>query len=64
MTMQINVEGTRRAIESCHKNGVRHLIYTSSVSVIFSDREVYNIDESAPYIKKVTMFSVKKVYNF
>uniref|UniRef100_A0A914C7Z5 3-beta hydroxysteroid dehydrogenase/isomerase domain-containing protein n=1 Tax=Acrobeloides nanus TaxID=290746 RepID=A0A914C7Z5_9BILA len=52
MTMMINVEGTERVLQSCQKNGVHRLIYTSSISVVFSDQEVYDIDESTPYLSK------------
>lgn len=46
---QTNVEGTRNVIEGCWKNNVKKLIYASSPSVVFSDSDLENVDESIPY---------------
>lgn len=45
----INVEGTRHVIEACRVNGVKKLIFTSSPSVVFSESDLKNVDESVPY---------------
>lgn len=45
----INVDGTRHVIEGCRRHGVSKLVYTSSPSVVFDDREMCGVDESQPY---------------
>jgi len=46
---QANVVGTRNVINACRANGVRHLVYTSSPSVVFDGRDMEGVDESVPY---------------
>ncbi len=45
----VNTLGTRNVIESCRQHRVPKLVYTSSPSVIYDDRDHINIDESHPY---------------
>ena len=49
---QTNVMGTRHIISGCQKHGVPKLIYTSSPSVVYDQKDQINIDESAPYPQK------------
>ncbi len=44
-----NVIGTENVILACQKHKVGQLIYTSSPSVIFSEGDQENIDETVPY---------------
>jgi len=45
-----NVSGTENVIQACRKREIRHLVYTSSPSVVYHGREdVLGVDESAPY---------------
>uniref|UniRef100_A0A914ZCE4 3-beta hydroxysteroid dehydrogenase/isomerase domain-containing protein n=1 Tax=Panagrolaimus superbus TaxID=310955 RepID=A0A914ZCE4_9BILA len=52
MTHLVNVGGTNLVIEACIKAKCRRLIYTSTVAVAFGDKEVFNLDETAPYLTK------------
>jgi nucleoside-diphosphate-sugar epimerase len=45
----VNVTGTQYVIDACVRHNVDQLIYTSSPSVIFDDKDKENVDESAPY---------------
>lgn len=44
-----NVIGTRNVVAGCKANGVRHLIYTSTPSVVFNRRAIRSEDETMPY---------------
>ncbi|MGF1484795.1 MAG: NAD-dependent epimerase/dehydratase family protein [Opitutales bacterium] len=44
-----NVTGTRNVVAACRSAGVRHLIYTSTPSVVFSGEAFEGADESLPY---------------
>jgi nucleoside-diphosphate-sugar epimerase len=45
----VNVEGTRNVIEACKVNGVRYLVFTSSLDAIYSGKPLTGVDESHPY---------------
>ncbi len=45
----INVEGTKNVLAACRANRVRHLVYTSTPSVVFDGRSIEGGDESLPY---------------
>lgn len=47
-----NVRGTELVLDACRKHGVRHLVFTSSPSAVFSGKDQENIDESVPYPTK------------
>ncbi|MBE2184977.1 MAG: NAD-dependent epimerase/dehydratase family protein [Anaerolineae bacterium] len=47
----INVGGTRNVIDACLARGVKKLIYTSSMDVVFDGRPIVNGDESLPYAR-------------
>jgi len=49
---QANVQGTNLVIWACRQAGVKHLVYTSSPSVVFDGKDESGINESAPYPKK------------
>lgn len=49
---RINVQGTENVINSCIKNKVRNLVYTSTPSVVFNGRDIINGDEQLPYADK------------
>ncbi|MFO0809845.1 MAG: NAD-dependent epimerase/dehydratase family protein [Gemmataceae bacterium] len=44
-----NVVGTRNVIAACRRHGVRRLVFTSSPSVVYGDRDIEGGDESLPY---------------
>jgi dihydroflavonol-4-reductase len=46
---QVNVDGTRNVITACRANGVRRLIYTSSVHAIAEPPQGAIIDETQPF---------------
>jgi nucleoside-diphosphate-sugar epimerase len=43
-----NVLGTRTLIEGCRAHGVKHLIYTSTPSVVYNSRDLAGADEALP----------------
>lgn len=43
-----NVSGTRAVIEGCRRHGVKHLVYTSTPSVVYNGRDLAGADESLP----------------
>jgi sterol-4alpha-carboxylate 3-dehydrogenase (decarboxylating) len=45
----INVTGTQHVIEACQSQGVRRLVYTSSIDVVFDGTPIADGDESLPY---------------
>jgi len=47
-----NVTGTQNIIDACYENGINHLVYTSTPSVVFTGEDENGIDESTPYAKK------------
>lgn len=46
LSYNINVEGTRNVIEACQKNGVRRLLYCSTVEVVTGTKNIYNGTEN------------------
>lgn len=46
---QTNVVGTQNVIQSCLKNNVGNLVYTSTPSVVFDGSDKNGVDESMPY---------------
>lgn len=44
-----NVIGTENVLAGCRAEGVRHLVYTSTPSVVFNSRSICNGDEQLPY---------------
>jgi nucleoside-diphosphate-sugar epimerase len=45
----INVTGTTNVIAACRAKGVRHLVYTSTPSVVFDQNNLEGVDETTPY---------------
>jgi len=45
----VNVEGTRNIIEACTTNGVRALVFTSSLDVLFNGEPLRDVSEETPY---------------
>lgn len=43
-----NVLGTHAVLEGCRAHGVKHLIYTSTPSVVYNGRDLANANESLP----------------
>jgi sterol-4alpha-carboxylate 3-dehydrogenase (decarboxylating) len=50
--MKVNVGGTKNVIEACKANGVRHMVFTSSLDAIYSGKPLIDVDESHPYPDK------------
>jgi 2-alkyl-3-oxoalkanoate reductase len=48
----INLTGTANVIAACLKNEVRHLVYTSTPSVVFNGANLEGVDETVPYAGK------------
>lgn len=44
-----NVLGTENVLAGCRAEGVRHLVYTSTPSVVFNQHSICNGDEKLPY---------------
>jgi nucleoside-diphosphate-sugar epimerase len=58
-----NVVGTRNVIGAMKKFGIKHLVYTSSPSIVFDGKSIEGDDESIPYAKKDLAFypATKKI---
>ena len=50
--MEVNFGGTKNVIEACRFNGVKAMLYTSSLDVLFDGRELVDVDEDTPYPEK------------
>ena len=50
--MAINYTGTENVVKACKHNGIRYLVYTSSLDAVYSGIPLVNIDESHPYPEK------------
>jgi sterol-4alpha-carboxylate 3-dehydrogenase (decarboxylating) len=50
--MAVNVQGTRNVIEACRENGVKAMVYTSSLDVLYDGNPLPDVDEEWPYPKK------------
>ena len=48
----INVTGTTNVIAAARRQGVRHLVYTSTPSVVFDQSNLEGVDETTPYATK------------
>jgi len=48
----VNVKGNHYVIEACVDFGVKKLIYTSSIDVVFDGHNLHYADETTPYPKK------------
>ncbi len=49
---ETNVKGTENILEACLQNKVSKLVYTSSPSVVFNQKDLINADETVPYAKR------------
>lgn len=49
---RINVKGTQAVIEACREVGVKKLVFTSTITVVFDGRALINIDERLPVVTK------------
>jgi nucleoside-diphosphate-sugar epimerase len=50
--MGVNYEGTRHVIEACREKGVRALVNTSSLDVLYDGNPLIDVDEDRPYPEK------------
>ena len=50
--LDINFGGTENLLRACRENGVRHMVYTSSLDAVFGGKPLQDIDESIPYPEK------------
>lgn len=50
MTEEININGTKNVIESCRQHGVKRLVYTSTVNVVFNGSIILDGDETMSYL--------------
>jgi len=44
-----NVVGTKNIVDSCRSGNIDTLVYTSTPSVVFANRDIFNGDETLPY---------------
>ncbi len=51
---EVNVRGTAHVIRACLETGVRHLVYTSTPSVVVGQEDIIGGDESLPYPSRYT----------
>jgi nucleoside-diphosphate-sugar epimerase len=49
--LAVNVQGNRNVITACQNSGVKRLVYTSSIDVVFNGQPIRNGDETLPYPK-------------
>ena len=49
LVFRINVDGTMLLMDYCRRLGVTRFVYTSSVGVIFTNKELINATEDYPY---------------
>ena len=47
--LDCNLKGTENIIQACKENGVKKLVYTSSLDAVFTGKPLVDIDESQPY---------------
>lgn len=45
----VNYEGTENIVKACQEQGVGHLLFTSTLDVVFTGRSLVDIDEEHPY---------------
>lgn len=50
--IDINIQGNRNVIQACYQAGVKRLVYTSSIDVVFDGSPIAGQDESLPYPDK------------
>jgi len=50
--VQTNIQGTATVIQSCLKNHVPSLVYTSTPSVVFNRHDLEGVDERIPYARR------------
>jgi len=59
--LEVNYTGTLNVIEACRSCGVKHLVYTSSLDVLFDGNPLVDVDELTPYPRKhSTSYCVSK----
>jgi len=51
----VNVNGTNNVITAAARSGVRALVYTSTMDVLYDGGDILGGDETMPYPKKFTM---------
>ena len=59
---QVNVAGTDNVIAACRQQGVRRLIYTSSVDVCFDGEALPSMNETLPYaLRPKSVYAATKI---
>jgi len=57
----VNTQGTENVIRACKENGIKYLVHTSTLDVVFTGKPLVDIDESLAYPDKhVTMYCKSK----
>ena len=54
LVQDVNVTGTRNVIRACTQEGVRALVFTSTLDVVYAGRPVIDGDETLPYPGRFT----------
>lgn len=58
----VNVDGTQNVVDACVREHVPALVYTSSASVVFSGKDLVDVDESTPYAARpMDYYTVTKI---
>jgi nucleoside-diphosphate-sugar epimerase len=47
--LAVNVTGTENVISACKHNGIRYMVFTSSLDAVYSGKPLIHVDESQPY---------------
>lgn len=60
--LSVNAGGTQKVVEACRIQGVKALIFTSSLDVLYDGKPLRNVDESHPYPGKHSTSYCKSKY--
>jgi sterol-4alpha-carboxylate 3-dehydrogenase (decarboxylating) len=50
--LAVNTGGTANIVKACQENGVKAMVYTSSLDAVYSGKPLVDVDETLPYPEK------------